>query len=206
MSTILGIHHRLKHHCPRKIPGRRFLRRSAVNLLIKEDEEQGLMVLMIQRAVHKKDPWSGHMAFPGGRMDKSDRNILAAAQRELEEEVGVDGGEHTEYMGRLSDLLTRAHLIRRPMIISPFVFSVDQLPPLNPNYEVADTIWIPLKFLADLRNRQTMRWRHITLPCYFYQQKRIWGLSLSMLDELIGIMDSSLNQPQYGALYRNKQS
>lgn len=193
MSTLLAIEHRLKHHRPRKLPGRRFMRRSAVNLLIKEDAEQGLMVLMIQRAVHRKDPWSGHMAFPGGRMDKSDRNIRAAAGRELEEEIGIIAEQHTTYLGRLSDLLTRAHLMRRPMVISPFVFSVKELPPLKPNYEVAETVWVPLTFLEDLRNRQTMHWRYLTLPCYFYQQKRIWGLSLSMLDELVRIMDASIS-------------
>lgn len=185
---MLAARHQLKHYRPRKVPGRRFLRRSGVNLLIKEDKEQGLSVLMIQRALKNGDPWSGHMAFPGGHMDKSDASIMAAAQRELEEEVGIDGGKHSQYLGRLSDLVTRAHLAQRPMVITPFVFSVETLPDFKLNHEVADVIWVPLNFLANSANRQSMKWKYLTLPCCFYQKKRIWGLSLSMLDELLRVL------------------
>ena len=55
-------------------------RRAAVAMILQlHDGELG--VWMIKRAEHEKDPWSGHMAFPGGRLEPIDRNGLAAARR-----------------------------------------------------------------------------------------------------------------------------
>ncbi|MCA9639821.1 MAG: NUDIX domain-containing protein, partial [Myxococcales bacterium] len=47
-------------------------------------------VLLIRRAEHEGDPWSGHMAFPGGRHDPTDPDLLTTARRETLEEVGLD--------------------------------------------------------------------------------------------------------------------
>lgn len=205
MSTLLYLSHALRRHQPRKIPGRRFLRRSAVNLLIHEDRKDGLMVLMIQRAIRKGDPWSGHMAFPGGRMESADVTIQAAGLRELHEEVGIEDTDALILLGRLSDLLTKAHMARRPMVITPFVYRVDDIPETAHNHEVADSLWVPLSFLTDHRNRQVMRWRYgsmqLRLPVYYYQGKQIWGLSLSMLDELVLLLNRTAKQPKYDAEY-----
>ncbi len=47
-------------------------------------------LLFIRRAEKSGDPWSGHMAFPGGHMESSDASLLAAAIRETQEEIGLD--------------------------------------------------------------------------------------------------------------------
>lgn len=200
--------HALRKHRPRKIPGRRFLRRCAVNLLIHEDPQHGLMIFMIQRAIHKSDPWSGHMAFPGGRMETSDASIQSAGLRELHEEVGIADTDELIHIGRLSDLITKAHMARRPMVITPFVYRVETIPEVRHNYEVGDSLWVPLKFLVDPRNRHVMKWRfggiQMRLPCYYYRGKQIWGLSLSMLDELVLLLDRSAKQPKYDADYEQR--
>ena len=59
---------------------------AAVAVLIRPDGA----VLFIQRAEYEGDPWSGHMALPGGRIDPGDDGAEAAARREVHEEVGVD--------------------------------------------------------------------------------------------------------------------
>ena len=147
---------------------------------------------MIKRADREGDPWSGHMAFPGGRAETADSNNLHTARRETWEEIGLDTDIHTEYLGRLSDILSRPHSGRKPMVITPYVFTINQVPDLNINHEVAEVIWVPLAFLADKDNRQRMQWQAkkitMNLTCYFYQQRRIWGLSLVMLDELVGLV------------------
>ena len=68
-----------------------------------------LHILMIKRADREGDPWSGHMAFPGGRMDKADAHGYAVAVRETEEEVGLSLGPLDQCIGRLSDLNARPH-------------------------------------------------------------------------------------------------
>jgi 8-oxo-dGTP pyrophosphatase MutT (NUDIX family) len=205
MYVLSSIQLSLKNYRARKIPGRRFLKRSSVVLILRDDALLGVCVLMIQRARKRGDPWSGHMAFPGGIMERVDKNINATALRELQEELAVQENQLTACYGRLSDLLTRSHLASKPMVITPFVYSTDGLGGVQPNHEVADTVWVPLRFIADVGNRKTMKWQYagvgIRLPCYFYQGKRIWGLSLSMLDELIRIIDKAVDLPQYDAPY-----
>lgn len=204
MSTLLYLSHALRRHRPRKIPGRRFLRRSAVNLLIREDDEQGLMLFMIQRATRKRDRWSGQMAFPGGLMDPTDDTIRAAALRELHEEVGISMNDGVRPLGRLSDLLTQSHRGLRPMVITPFVYGVDAVPAIEHNYEVADSLWIPLSFFFDKRNRRMIKWcrrgQQARLPCYYYREKQIWGLSLSMLDELLEVLKPYIGLAKYDAI------
>jgi 8-oxo-dGTP pyrophosphatase MutT (NUDIX family) len=146
---------------------------------------------MIKRAEREGDPWSGHMAFPGGRMDKADAHGYAVAVRETEEEIGLALGPRDRCIGRLSDINARPLRGAFGMVVSPFVFRLDREIEFTPNYEVAEVVWVPLEFLLDTDNRDEMLWegRNMRLPCYFYEQRCIWGLSLMMLDELMDLVE-----------------
>ncbi|MEM7691010.1 MAG: CoA pyrophosphatase [Pseudomonadota bacterium] len=166
-------------------------RRAAVAMILQlHDGELG--VWMIKRAEHEKDPWSGHMAFPGGRLEPSDRNGLAAARRETEEETGLLLGTQEPCIGRLSDLNAVNRRFRGALVISPYIFHLTRSVSFEPNEEVAELVWVPLEFLLDENNREEMIWERgqmrLKLPCYFYEGKRIWGLSLRMLDELMDVV------------------
>ena len=52
-------------------------------------------VLVLRRASHPQDPWSGHFSFPGGRSEKKDNNLLSTCIRETREETGIplDAGQ-----------------------------------------------------------------------------------------------------------------
>jgi hypothetical protein len=125
--------------------------------------------------------------------------------REMQEEVGI-GPSSFELIGRLSDLMTRSHVWHKPMVITPFVGRLQSDVDFNVNHEVASVVWIPLSFLADVSNRQAMPWKgygmSMRLPCYVYDNKRIWGLSLSMIDELLWLLLPGLALPQYDAPLR----
>ncbi|MGI9285945.1 MAG: NUDIX hydrolase [Pseudomonadales bacterium] len=176
---------------PKKLPGRRYLIRAAVALILRPSDK-GTQVLMMRRSEREGDPWSGHMAFPGGKKDRDDSSTFITALRETEEEIGIERPERLQAIGRLSDVLTRPHSGKRPMVVTPFVFALHEDVQFKPNHEVAELVWIPLDYLANRAHREKMRWKHsgmeITLPCYFYNQQRIWGLSLTMLDELVGLL------------------
>ena len=77
-------------------------KRSAVAIVLDKHASTDASILMIKRAEHKGDPWSGHMAFPGGRCEAFDKNGLATAKREMHEEVGfdIDDAEHRLLKGR----------------------------------------------------------------------------------------------------------
>ena len=170
-------------------------KRSAVAIVLDKHASADASILMIKRAEHKGDPWSGHMAFPGGRCEAFDKNGLATAKREMHEEVGfdIDDAEHKplkgEWLGRLSDISTLRRITPRAMVVTPYVFSVADKPILEENYEVAETVWIPLTYFSDINNRSIhsieYKQRTINLPCYRYDGKIIWGMSLSMIDEIL---------------------
>lgn len=174
---------------------RRSLKRSAVNLLV-DFEQQQPQVLMIKRAEREGDPWSGHMAFPGGRFEADkDQNMSATADRETHEEIGVLCRDYSLHSWRLSEVLTPMHIRRSQMAVTPFVHLLERRPEVAPNEEVADVIWIPLSFFLDQTQRTTMQWSYkgvkLDLPCYYYQGHRIWGLSLKMLDEVCSVLQNN---------------
>jgi 8-oxo-dGTP pyrophosphatase MutT (NUDIX family) len=186
------IEHLLAKHQPRRKPLRRLLNRAAVAIILRESPA-GTEILMIKRSERKGDPWSGHMAFPGGRMDRTDRHGFDVACRETEEEIGLKLTEHDRCIGRLSEIMTHFQLGRRAMVVSPYVFRLDREAEFTLNHEVAEVIWVPLGFLMDPANREKMKWTRrgieIPLPCYMYRGRRIWGLSLMMLGELLELLE-----------------
>jgi 8-oxo-dGTP pyrophosphatase MutT (NUDIX family) len=183
---------RLSEHKPGRQLLRPLMKRSAVAMIL-QIRDGGLQILMIKRADRVGDPWSGQMAFPGGRMDPDDRHGYAVAVRETHEEVGLLLTEADACIGRLSDLNARPRKGTLGMAVSPFVFRLDREVKFRPNYEVAETVWVPLEFLLDTANRETMVWERkglkIPMSCYFYEGRRIWGLSLMMLDELMDLVE-----------------
>ena len=183
---------RLSDHTPGRKIWRRLMQRSAVAMILQVREGE-LHILMIKRAEREGDPWSGHMAFPGGRMDKGDAHGFAVAVRETEEEVGLTLGAQDQCIGRLSDIITRPRKGPFGMAVTPFVFRLERDVAFTPNEEVAEVVWVPLEFLLDTDNRETMEWKYkgvkIPMPCYFYQDRCIWGLSLMMLDELMDLVE-----------------
>ena len=192
VSLLQLIEPRLSGHSPNRKWLRRWMKRSAVAMILQVREGES-HILMIKRAEREGDPWSGHMAFPGGRMDPGDAHGFAVALRETEEEIGLTLTEQDPCIGRLSDLNAQPRRRSIGMIVSPFVLRLDREVRFTPNYEVAEVVWVPLEFLLDPDNRETMVWERgelkITLPCYLYEGRRIWGLSLLMLDELMDLVE-----------------
>src|SRR5436305_12336697 len=77
-------------------------------------------LLMIKRAEAEGDPWSGHVACPGGRMDPGDRDLAHTATRETWEETGVDLAADGRVLGTLDDISPRTPSLP-PIVIRPFV-------------------------------------------------------------------------------------
>jgi len=192
VSLLQLIETRLADHTPGRTLLRRVQKRSAVAMILQVREGE-LHILMIKRAEREGDPWSGHMAYPGGRMDKTDANGYEVAVRETAEEVGLILGAKDECIGRLSDLNARPYRGTFGMAVSPFVFRLDREVTFTPNHEVAEIVWVPLEFLLDTDNREEMIWDYkgarIPVPCYRYEGRCIWGLSLMMLDELLDLVE-----------------
>lgn len=194
IALLQMIETELSSHRPSRPWLRRLMQRSAVAIILQVQDGE-LHILMIKRAEREGDPWSGHMAFPGGRMDPGDAHGYAVALRETREEIGLDLERQAHCIGRLSDINARPRRSALGMAVSPFVFRMDRPAYCTINHEVAEVVWVPLEFLLNNANRKTMSWQRkrlkLKMPCYFYGERRIWGLSLAMLDELMDLIEGS---------------
>jgi len=151
----------------------------------------GLEALFIHRAEHPKDPWSGHMAFPGGRKEADDPNPRVAAERETLEEVGVDLRRSADYLGRLDDLQAMARGRHVGMVVTPFVYRLTEEVRLEPNEEVQDIVWVRLDPLLRGEHDAEIPWKYgpkgLMLPCYQVDGYTIWGLTWRMLTNFFGV-------------------
>jgi 8-oxo-dGTP pyrophosphatase MutT (NUDIX family) len=171
----------------------RSLMRAAVAIILR-DTEHGTEFLLMQRAFHEMDPWSGQMSFPGGKIDPEDATAKAAAIRETEEEVGIVLRE-PDYIGRLDDLYGLKVDNQYSVHVAPFVFKPQrELKPYG-NHEVADLVWVPLSWVEDPANKHDYihpRSNNLKMPAVMIDANKdqiLWGLSLRMLSimyELLG--------------------
>jgi 8-oxo-dGTP pyrophosphatase MutT (NUDIX family) len=158
-------------------------RRAAVALVLR-DGPTGVELLFIRRAEHPEDPWSGQMAFPGGRSEPGDADLLATAVRETAEEIGVDLSREGEYLGSLDEVRAMARLRPVDLAITPFVFRLRGDVALSPNHEVRSTHWIPLEELVREDRRSVMDYAYqgstLQFPCLRVEDVVIWGLTYRM--------------------------
>lgn len=148
-------------------------------------------LLFIKRSEHEGDPWSGHMAFPGGRHEPEDRALEDTARRETFEELALDLSRG-RVLGRLDDLAPRNAALP-PILIRPFVAVVPADVIFSPSEEVAATFWVPL---AVLRHEDTRAEHVITIngarsrfPGFRVEQHIVWGLTERIVQQLLSLLD-----------------
>jgi 8-oxo-dGTP pyrophosphatase MutT (NUDIX family) len=143
MATLRDIRTGLASHSPLLLEGSS---RAAVAMVLRQRQD-GPQVLLIERSRKESDPWSGHMAFPGGRLDPGE-TVEQAARRETHEEVGLSLHD-AEPLGRLDDLTGRRAGVSTGLIISAFVFEHHGDTPLvYQEAEVAEALWVPVSALS----------------------------------------------------------
>ena len=166
---------------------------AAVAIILREGVN-GTEFLLMQRAYHPNDPWSGQMGFPGGKLEGSDTSKIETAIRETYEEVGIELTD-ADYLGQLNDIYGMRANQQLNVHVACFVFKVDR--PITPkgNHEVADLVWLPMSYLDDPQN--AFEYYHpmdqsLLMPAVLINQAKeqiLWGLSLRMLImfyELVG--------------------
>ena len=162
--------------------------RAAVTLILRPPQSGGddPECLFVRRAKVAGDPWSGHIALPGGRMDAEDADLLDTARRETLEETGISLARE-DYLGRLHELHPRSwHL---PSIcVTPFVAWLAQKQAVRLNYELTGHIWVPLSALLDPAYRSTLvREAPVRkeFPAIDFEGDVIWGITFSILEDFL---------------------
>jgi 8-oxo-dGTP pyrophosphatase MutT (NUDIX family) len=158
--------------------------RPAAVAMILHEAGEGISALFIKRSEQVGDPWSGQIAFPGGRFEAGDGDLLSTAIRETREETGIDLAP-AEELGALDDVNPRSpHL--PPIVVRPFVFAVPERPTLTISpAEVQRGFWIPFKTLIDpaTSTQITMTLRGVprTFTAYQVDGEIIWGMTERIL-------------------------
>jgi len=123
------------------------LPRAAVALVLRPGDD-GPELLLIRRAEREGDPWSGHMALPGGREQPEDADPAATAARETHEEVGIDLQAHGRLLGPLEPVWPQSSRAPR-ILVRPFVFWAPGETATVPNHEVDEAVWVPVAELQE---------------------------------------------------------
>ncbi|MDZ7781026.1 MAG: CoA pyrophosphatase [Gemmatimonadota bacterium] len=150
-----------------------------------------LEVLLIKRAQSERDPWSGHMALPGGRRDDDDDDLLTTAVRETMEETAVDLDRNGRILGRL-DVVAPSSPRLPKLTISPFVFGVRaDVPAHVASHEIEQVYWVSVDELRDPATHTTIE---ISLPggtrpfpCYAVAGEIVWGLTHRILRQFLRV-------------------
>ena len=154
-----------------------------------------LELLFIERSRRFGDPWSGHMAFPGGRAGPEDAGSRHTAERETHEEIGLDLSR-AEHLGRLETLEGRRASGSRLSVAAHVYLLSGSVPELELNYEVADVVWLSTAELVD--PERYVDYRYPAMPFKTFPGVRvgdggrvIWGLTHRFLTDLF----SRVGQP-----------
>ncbi len=162
--------------------------KSAVLILVYPGDEGEAHTVFIKRpqydGVH-----SGQIAFPGGRYEAGDANMMETALREAEEEIGI-GRDEVEVSGKLTDL----YIPPSNYLVSPFIGIMPKQPLFAPDKkEVDHIIEVPLRIFSDnaypARLPITMATGEcIDTPCYLAGHHAIWGATAMIMAEFVAVI------------------
>ncbi len=165
---------------------------SAVLILLFPIKEK-IHVCLIRRPSTMKNH-AGQIAFPGGRREKEDADLVQTALREAQEEIGI-AADAVEILGQLSTVYVQIS----DFLITPMVGWLEESPEVViDSSEVDEVIFIPLGHFADSANRcereMDTRTGRIKVPGYEIYDCFIWGATAMMVAELVDIFfdDSQL--------------
>lgn len=166
------------------------VRRAAVALVLRETPDH-LELLFIRRAEFQGDPWSGQVAFPGGRHEPGDESLVHTAVRETHEELALDLATDGRLIGALDDLHPRTPVLP-PIVVRPFVFSVSADVTFALSAEVADAFWVPIPLLGapetSAESTVEVRGMQIRVPSFRHGSHVIWGMTERMLRQFLGFV------------------
>lgn len=172
--------------------------RAAVAMVLAPSDD-GPGVLLIQRSDSDLDRWSGHIAFPGGRVDAGDAGPREAAERETCEETGLDL-RAADPIGRLDDLTGSVESI----LVSGFVYWLPDPPALVLNEEVQRAAWLPVRDICDpaRQDRRTFDYkeRKIEAPAIRVFEPAapvLWGISYRFLELLMRVLGREIPAMQW---------
>ncbi len=155
---------------------------AAVAILLREEEDD-YETLLVRRAVVPGDPWSGDMAFPGGKKAPQDKTLRDTVVREVSEETGIDL-DSLRYIGALPVLFSS---MKPERDVLPIIYLYEGRPEIRLNSELTAYRWVHLKELRASRTPAKVKgWEG---EVFKLGDDIVWGLTYRMLDNLLALID-----------------
>ncbi|MBI5243589.1 MAG: CoA pyrophosphatase [Elusimicrobia bacterium] len=183
-DPFLPLRRRRRGRRPRRSPAPA-ASRASVAVVLAGRRLHDLEVLLIERIRRPRDPWSGHIAFPGGRREPSDRDRLATALREAREEAGLKL-RRASLLGELDDLRPRTATYPE-LAVRPFVFGLTRKSKAVPGPEAARCFWVRLDSLPERACEADflIAGKRRRLPGYRVGRHVVWGITYRILSSLL---------------------
>ena len=166
-------------------------RRAAVAVILRAGLGGALELLLIERAERQGDPWSGHVALPGGRQSLGDAGLQDTVIRETLEETAIDFENDGAILGTLDELRPRTPSLP-PIIVTPFVAVVRPDVIVVPSDEVAAAFWVPWSLFADPdASRESIvqvRGANWNVASYVIGRRVVWGMTERILRQLVDVV------------------
>ncbi len=172
-------------------------RRAAVALVLRAgggapgavaDADAGPELLLVKRAEYPGDPWSGHVALPGGREEPGDASPWHTAARETFEETGLDLFARARLLGTLDEIYPRTPSLP-PIVVRPHVAVAAPAGPLRLSAELAAAFWVPLAHFAapgvSAEREVPTRRGALTVPSFLVGGHIVWGMTERILRQFL---------------------
>ncbi|TMI60276.1 CoA pyrophosphatase [Candidatus Bathyarchaeota archaeon] len=159
---------------------------AVVAILLYQDSADELSTLLIHRMERSRDPWSGQIGLPGGRIEKFDGSTQEALEREVREEVGLELSKEGEQLG----VLSVGHPGRRvEMRVQPWVYGLQRRPSVTTGPEVQQAFWVSLSELPSLReiSEVEIRGTRMSVEAFLVDGRVVWGFTYRVLNELLAV-------------------
>ena len=162
-------------------------RLSAVGIHLFINSKNKLSTILIQRT-NKLPTHKGQIAFPGGKKEKDDIDLIETAKRESQEELGIENG-------LLIGQLTPVYIPVSNFDVSPFVFFHKNLPNIVHCQDEVDHYFdIEIESILNPKNIHSFDYKEDNginiknIPCFKINDKIIWGATALILNELKHIL------------------
>ena len=178
-------------------------RYAAIALVVRPSNIGEPELLMIKRAELDHDPWSGHVACPGGRMEPTDRDLEHTAVRETWEETGIDLTADGMVLGTLDDISPRTPTLP-PLVIRPFVAVVKPDVTIVESPEVAAAFWVPMESVraAESWGRALVAIRGVgdrEVDVFRHGEYTVWGLTHRALTQFVRLLEEGRGEGTGGS-------
>ncbi|HEY9084118.1 MAG TPA: CoA pyrophosphatase [Vicingaceae bacterium] len=158
-------------------------RQSGVLILFYE-KNNILHTVLIKRAINNSNH-SGQIAFPGGKKEEHDANLIETALREANEEIGIVK-EHVEVIGKLTDVFIPVS----NFLVAPVIGFIDYSPTFTLQIsEVYDVVEVEIQTLIHPNTFQQQMVKlsggaQLKVPCFVINKQIVWGATALMINEL----------------------